>query len=206
MIGLEVNNAVVVNQRKFLEQALSTDPKTVKVLQKLIRDVILQARSQVISQLEFKHGDPHRSRLAVRTSVYKQILGANINIYNSRRRHGTMNYTPARTMRNGQRGGNRRTPSPRTIALQSYAPEDRGFILRFVNSGTDGRYIGGRNGKTEAEKTKFILDHEGRGWRGKITPTNFFGRAGEKALVWAADKLADLIDAEFEKIMNNNKN
>lgn len=206
MIGLEVNDAVVVNQRKFLEQALSTDPKTVKVLQKLIREVILQARSQVINQLEFKNGDPYRSRLAVRTSVYKQILGANINIYNSRRRHGTQNYTPSRTMRNGQRGGNRRTPSPRTIALQSYAPEDRGFILRFVNSGTDGRYIGGRNGKTEADKTRFILNHKSRGWRGKITPTNFFGQAGEKAMVWAADKLANLIDAEFEKIMDNNKN
>lgn len=205
MIGLEVNDAVVVNQRKFLEQALSTDPKTVKVLQKLIRDVILQARSQVINQLEFKNGDPYRSRLAVRTSVYKQILGANINIYNSRRRHGTQNYTPARTMRNGQRGGNRRTPSPRTIALQSYAPEDRGFILRFVNSGTKARYTGGRNG--EGDKfDRFIMNHDGRGYRGSIQGTNFFGRAGEQALVWAADKLADLIDAEFEKIMNNNKN
>lgn len=200
MIGLEVNDALVIKQQDILEKALSTNPKTEKILQKLIRNVILQARSQVISDLQFKNGDPRRTRLAVRTSVYKQILGANINIYNSRRRHGTQNYTPSRTMRNGQRGGNRRTPSQRTIDLQSYAPEDRGFILRFVNAGTKARYNGGRN------DDRFTKNHDGRGYRGSIQGTNFFGQAGEKALVWAADKLADLIDAEFEKIMDNNKN
>ena len=35
MIGLEVNDAVIVEQRKVLEQALSTNPKTQKALQKL---------------------------------------------------------------------------------------------------------------------------------------------------------------------------
>lgn len=195
-----MNDALVIKQQDILEKALSTNPKTEKILQKLIRNVILQARSQVISDLQFKNGDPRRTRLAVRTSVYKQILGANINIYNSRRRHGTQNYTPSRTMRNGQRGGNRRTPSQRTIDLQSYAPEDRGFILRFVNAGTKARYNGGRN------DDRFTKNHDGRGYRGSIQGTNFFGQAGEKALVWAADKLADLIDAEFEKIMDNNKN
>lgn len=202
MLGLEVNDAVVIDQRKFLEQALSTDPKTVKVLQGLIRDVIMQARARVISELDFKNGDPRRSRRAVRTAVYKQILGANINIYNSRRRHGTQNYTPMRTLRDGQRGGNRRQPSQRTIDLQSYAPEDRGFILRFVNSGTKPRYNGGRNGQ-DTKFDRFIMNHDGKGYRGSIQGTNVFGRAGERALVWAADKLADLIDGEFEKIMNN---
>lgn len=195
-----MNDALVIKQQDILEKALSTNPKTEKILQKLIRNVILQARSHVISDLQFKNGDPRRTRLAVRTSVYKQFLGANINIYNSRRRHGTQNYTPSRTMRNGQRGGNRRTPSQRTIDLQSYAPEDRGFILRFVNAGTKARYNGGRN------DDRFTKNHDGRGYRGSIQGTNFFGQAGEKALVWAADKLADLIDAEFEKIMDNNKN
>lgn len=203
MLGLEVNDAVVIEQRKFLEQALSTDPKTVKVLQGLIREVILQARARVISELDFKNGDPRRSRRAVRTAVYKQILGANINIYNSKRRHGTQNYTPPRTLRPGQRGGNRRPQSQRTIDLQSYAPEDRGFILRFVNSGTKERFNGGRNGEG-TKFDRFIMNHEGKGFRGSIEGTNFFGRAGERALTWAADKLADLIDAEFEKIMSNN--
>ena len=203
MLGLEVNDAVVIDQRKFLEQALSTDPKTVKVLQGLIREVILQARARVISQIDFQNGDPRRSRRAVRTSVYKQILGANINIYNSKRRHGTQNYTPPRTLRPGQRGGNRRPQSQRTIDLQSYAPEDRGFILRFVNSGTKERFNGGRNGEG-AKFDRFIMNHDGKGYRGSIQGTNFFGRAGERALTWAADKLADLIDAEFEKIMSNN--
>ena len=47
MIGLEVNDAVIVEQRKVLEQALSTNPKTQKALQELIRQVILEARAQV---------------------------------------------------------------------------------------------------------------------------------------------------------------
>lgn len=202
MLGLEVNDAVVIDQRKFLEQALSTDPKTVKVLQGLIRDVIMQARARVISELNFKNGDPRRSRRAVRTAVYKQILGANINIYNSRRRHGTQNYTPPRTLRPGQRGGNRRPQSQRTIDLQSYAPEDRGFILRFVNDGTNDRVIPFT--PHEDRKPSKWNKHPNTGNRGRIGDTNFFGRAGERAMTMAADKLADLIDAEFEKIMSNN--
>ena len=85
MIGLEVNDAVIVEQRKVLEQALSTNPKTQKALQKLIRRVVMEARSKVVSAAENAiKNDPRHAARAVRTAVYKKILGANINIYNSR--------------------------------------------------------------------------------------------------------------------------
>ena len=197
-----MNEAVVVKQQEILEHALSTDPKTQKALQKLIRQVILEARAKVVNSIQFQNGDPRRSRQAVRTSVYKQILGANINIYNSKRRHGTQNYTPPRTLRPGQRGGNRRPQSQRTIDLQSYAPEDRGFILRFVNDGTNDRVVPFT--PHEDRKPSKWNKHPNTGNRGRIGGTNFFGLAGERAMTMAADTLADLIDAEFEKIMSNN--
>ena len=49
MIGLEFNDTVIVEQRKVLEQALSTNPKTQKALQKLIRRVVMEARAKVVS-------------------------------------------------------------------------------------------------------------------------------------------------------------
>ena len=95
MIGLEVNDAVIVEQRKVLEQALSTNPKTQKALQNLIRRVVMEARAKVVGAAEnAMKDDPRHAARAVRTAVYKKILGANINIYNSRKAHGTSNYTP----------------------------------------------------------------------------------------------------------------
>ena len=83
MIALDINDNVLVEQRKVLEQALSTNPKTQKALQKLIRQVVKQARTEVVGGIKFKDGDPRGAAQAVRTAVYKKILGANLNIYSS---------------------------------------------------------------------------------------------------------------------------
>ena len=79
MFGLDVNEVAVVEQSQLLERLLSTNPKTQKALQELIRQVILEARAQVVSSIQFQNGDPRQARRAVRTAVYKKILGANIN-------------------------------------------------------------------------------------------------------------------------------
>jgi len=199
MIGLEINDSVVMEQRQVLEQALSTNPKTQKALQKLIRQVILEARAQVVGSIQFQNGDPRQTRRAVRTTVYKQILGANINIYNSRRAHGSTSYEPPRKGTTG-RGGNRRSRNSNTQRIMSYEANDRGFILRFVNSGTNGRNIHFTvNESRHADKWNA---HPNTGNRGQITPRNFFRPAGERALVQAADHLANLIDSELENILN----
>lgn len=204
MFQFEANEAIIVEQNKVLEQALSTNPKTQNVLRKLIRKVIMQARASVVAGIKFDNGDPRGSARAVRTAVYKKILGANINIYNSRKAHGSTTYEPPRHP--SHRGGNRRTRSGRTQQIMSYGALDRGFILRWVNSGTKGRYSGyGRNGKTAAEYDRFVLRTGGRGWRGSIAARNFFRGAGEQALVRAADALANLIDTELENILNKKK-
>ena len=208
MIGLEINDAVVLEQQQILEKALSTNPKTQKALQKQIRQVIFEARAEVMNSIKFDNGDPRQSRRAVRTAVYKKILGGNINILDGRNaRHGN-NYEPPRKVypgMKGHRGGNRLPRGQRTQDILTYAPQSRGFILRFVNSGTNPRYAAGRNGRWDRNgnnKTFFALQEQGDFYRGAIAPRNFFKGAAERALVKACDTLANLIDTELEAILN----
>ena len=199
MIGLDVNDVAIVEQKQILEKALSTNPQTQKALQKLIRQVILEARAQVVNSIQFQNGDPRQARRSVRTTVYKQILGANINIYNSHQAHGRTSYDPPRKGNTG-RGGNRRPRSMNTQRIMSYGPNDRGFILRFVNSGTNGRNIQFKT--DDRRKVDKWNKHPNTGNRGQITARNFFRGAGERALVQAADHLATLIDTELNNILN----
>lgn len=183
MIGLEINDAVVLEQQQILEKALSTNPKTQKALQKLIRQVIKEARDQVVNSVHFDNGDPRGAAYSIRRSVYKKILGANINIYNSRKAGRPTSYEPPRKLREGQRGGNRMARSPKTQRMMSYGPNDRGMVLRWVNSGTGERTSYGGN-------------------RGAIAARNWFSPKGQAALQKAADNLANLIDTELEAILN----
>ena len=199
MFGLDVNEAALVEQSQLLERLLSTNPKTQKALQELIRRVILEARSQVVRSIQFDNGDPRQARRSVRTAVYKKILGANINIYNSRQAHGRTSYEPARKGSTG-RGGNRRSRSIDTQRIMSYGPYDRGFILRFVNSGTNGRNI--KFSTNESRHVDKWNAHPNTGNRGRITPRHFFRPIGERALAQAADHLANLIDTELMKMLN----
>ena len=71
MIGLEFNDTIILEQQKVLEAALSTNPKTQKALQKLIRKVILEARKSVVTAADAKmENDPRHAAQAVRTYVY----------------------------------------------------------------------------------------------------------------------------------------
>ena len=191
MIGLEVNDAVIVEQRKVLEQALSTNPKTQKALQKLIRKALMDVRPHLVAAARGAMGsDPRGAAQGIRTSVYKKILGGNVNILNMRKKAGTpTSYEPPRKLRPGQRGGNRVPRGKRTDTVMHYGPHDRQWILRFINSGTGDRTAGTRGGRLS-------------GNRGSIAARNFFGSAGSSALTKAADNLAMLIDTELEAMLN----
>ena len=207
MIGLEVNDAVVLEQQKVLEAALSTNPKTQKALQKLIRKALMEARASLSDYIKTKlaNDDPRGAARAVRTSVYKKILGGNINILNSKKAHGTNSYEPPRTLRTGQRGGNRRPRSKRTDTVIHYAGEDRQFILRFVDSGTKQRAIERQvEVKRAGSGSKFVWrqDASKYGNRGSIAARNFFKTGAESRLRIAAEYLADLINEELEAMLN----
>ena len=206
MIGLEVNDAVILEQQKVLEAALSTNPKTQKALQKLIRKALLQARASMVNYVKTKldNGDPRGAARAIRTSVYRKILGGNINILDPKKAHGTNSYEPTRTLRPGQRGGNRRPRSTRTDKVMHYAGEDRGFILRFVDSGTKQRAIERLMEFKKAgggSKFKWVQDASQYGNRGSISALGFFRSGAEPRLQYAVEYLADLIDEELEKML-----
>ena len=146
--------------------------------------------------------DPRGAARAVRTSVYKKILGGNINILNSKKAHGTNSYEPPRTLRPGQRGGNRRPRSQRTNTVMHYAGEDRQFILRFVDSGTKQRAIERLTRVSGTNKFRWTQDASKYGNRGSIAARNFFKAGAEPRLIRATEYLADLIDEELEAMMN----
>lgn len=201
MFSFEADNAVILKEQKALEAALSTNPKTQKALQKLIREVILEARRNIVNAThkELKY-DPREAARAVRTTVYRKVLGGNVNIYNTKKAHGTTPYRPPRKLEPGQRGGNRRPRSMKTARYMSYNGLDRGFILRWVNDGTRDRSISfTHNNKRKVDKWN---KHPNTGNRSRVTSYSFFVRFGEDALNRAADKLAELIDTELVNIMN----
>lgn len=186
MFNVDIDNTQIIEQQQLLEKALSTNASTERVLRKLIRSEILAARKKVVADAKLKN-DPRGARQAVRTSVYKKILGANINIFSSRRAHSPNSYEPPRKLKPGQWGGNRRKRSARTNTVMHYGSLDRGFILRFQNSGTGNRSI------------------QPSGNRGSLSPKNFFAPAADRVLAQAADNLAGLIETELSKILNDEK-
>ena len=201
MFKFEVNDAGILESQKALEAALSTSPKAQTVLRKIIRKYVMEARAKVVSGINFKNGDPRGAARAVRTAVYKKVLGANINIFNSRKAHGSNNYEPPRK---GvpNRGGNRRSRGTRTARIMSYDALDRGFILRWLNSGVDDRAI--RFTQREGRKTDKWNKHPNTGNRGSIAPRNFFRPLGDRAMGIMRSNLEAAIEAEMQALLNEN--
>ena len=191
MFGFDIKDGVVMQQSRVLEQALSTNPKTQEALQKLIQRALKDIRPEMVAAARSAmKSDPRGAANGIRLTVYRKILGGNINILNRRSKAGSVsNYEPPRKLQPGQRGGNRVPRGERTNTVMHYGPIDRQWILRFINSGTGERTAGTRGGRLS-------------GNRGSIAPRNFFRGAGERALTKAADNLATLIDTELEAMLN----
>ena len=165
--------------------------KTQTALRKLINKVLKEAREKTVKNVRFK-SDPRAARESIRRTTYKKILGANLNIYNSRKAGKPTSYEPPRKLKPHQRGGNRVPRGQRTNTVMHYGPHDRGWILRIVNSGTGERTAGTKSGRLG-------------GNRGSISSRNFFRGAAESTLVQAADNLANLIDTELTNLLNKTK-
>lgn len=209
-MALIIDDTLIRNQEQNLKAAMSTDPKMRKVIQQHIREALFAARREVMASSPMEN-DPRKAIQAVRTSVYKEVLGGNINILTGKRQkagaHGTNSYIPPRKLQPGQRGGNRRLRSERTKQIQGYAPLDRGFVLRFVNSGTKTRVIGFRNtikGNRDRYNSIVTRIHRGdkihTGNRGSIAPRNWFRNTAENAMSNAAATIAEMIEIEASAI------
>ena len=125
-------------EREMLDRLLASNPDMEKRMQDIIRKVLSYARAEVSKGAKSSiPNDPRNAYKAVKTAIYKRILGGSVSILNRRRASGrTSNYEPPRTLQPGQRGGNRVPRGARTQQLMSYEGADRAFILRFLNSGT----------------------------------------------------------------------
>lgn len=157
--------------------------------EKVIRGVIAKVLKDVRGKLSMSAraalpNDPRQAYRAVKHSVYKTILGGNVSILNSERKSGKAYPVPEQKPRFA-RGGNRTARSRRTEDLMSYFGTDRGFILRFLNSGTSQR------------QSRY-------GNRGSISARNWFPGAAHAQMEQAAQVIADLVSQEITNRFNNN--
>lgn len=186
MIELEFDNTSTVRQKQALEAMLTSNPDTAAAIRKLISQEVSKARAEVAKAASGAlKSDPREAWKAVRRSVYKSILGGQVNILNQKGgASGTNGYKPKRKLDSNphQRGGNRCKRSAETERIDGYVGKNRGFILRFVNSGTAER------------QTRY-------GNRGSIAARNWFAQDGQRALDAAAERLSALIDRELVRIM-----
>ena len=196
----------LTEQMQQLDALLSTNPDMEKRMQNVIRKVLTKAQRQMSKDIASDMpNDPRHAAKAVRKMVYRQLLGGNINILRKRRATaGASTYTPTRTLKTGQRGGNRRLRGERTMRMESYNASDRGFILYWLNSGTGARSMGRFN--TDSHRSQVRRGSQGgdvnkygktsnTGNRGSIRPRNVFASH--------LMELSNFIDRELIKEFND---
>lgn len=208
MFGFKIDTNEVRVSKKHIEAYLTENPEVKKALQELISTEIAKARGRLAADMKKDMpGSTHESWRSVRRVVYEKVFGGNLNILNMKR--GTAKWSVRQKVRKVDQnphmwGGNRRKRSGRTIQMDGYEGKARGFILRWVNDGTKQRFIGGRNTyKTNIEYLNRIK--VGTGNRGRITARYLFGKYADRELNEAAKVIADMIDLEMEKAINNSK-
>ena len=196
-------------QRKQLEKLMTTDPRMRELVSLAIRRVLIRVRKALVSQAKTgleMDSDPRHAYKAIRTAVYKRLLGGNINIL-ARRKAGKE--TEFKKGRKGlpKKGGNRWGRSLRTAKLEGYEGLDRGFILRFLNAGTFDRMItsytdkGGTSHTLRSGSTSNIRTRARGGNRGQITARNWFGGASQRELENVSNQFQEMIDDIIEGLV-----
>ena len=168
---------------------MTTDPELAGMFRKYIRNVLKDARKKLSQDVKsYMKADPRKAAQAVKFSVYKSMFGGNLSILQKKRGTAGARYELKRKRKVEQnpkmRGGNRR---PRIDdgrnRLDYYYGADRGFVLRFIGSGTVQR------------TTRF-------GNRGSIVQTNWFGHTAPWHMENAASQVADEITRYIKQQAN----
>ena len=169
----------------MFEHMMTKDAALEKRFRSIIRYVLKKERNNLSKDARsVMKSDPRKASRAVKFAVYKKMFGGNLSIL-QKRSHGALSkYERPRKLRGGQRGGNRRARSnDNRNRLEKYYGADRGFILRFLNSGTVER------------ETRY-------GKRGSIRRTGWFARTAPWHIDSAARDIADGIN-EYIKLVSN---
>ena len=193
MVQAELNRQVAQNTSEALAVLFVDNPDTRKRIRKIIREELKDAAKRLREDAKYEMDeDPRKAYRAVKSSIYRKILGGNVSILNPRKAGARYQLVRPRKLDQNprQHGGNRRKRSERTNAIDSYFGKDRAFILRFVNNGTNDR------------QTRY-------GNRGRISVSgNWFPNMGQKELELAAENLANVVNEELAEAyaeMNKNK-
>ena len=200
---------------KKLDNMLSKNPAMEKKLQNVIGKFLSEARKYASKEVrEEIDNDPRQAYKAVRRTVYRQLLGGNLNILSKRKAGASGSYQAKRTIKAGQRGGNRRKRSERTERLEGYMGNDRGFILRFLEVGAlkGGGVRQIKNFKTDKHRQDVKRGSQGgskygktvnTGSRGSIKARNFFASIAKSAFANNLDELEKYIDELLNKEFNS---
>ena len=185
-----MQNAIQIESNVHLERLLTTDPTMEQYIRTAIGYVMEKARKDVVSKAaSVMQSDPKKAASAIRRTIYKQVLGANLNILR-KKRAGRKGNVPSST----------RGRSADTERYLGYQGSDRGFILRFINAGTDDRVATHMNDHP-IKRSGMVKSHIYRsgqiGGRGSILGHDFFGPAAKAAI----EEATELLTKEFEKIV-----
>ena len=173
-----------IEQQRIFEHLLTTDPYFDLNTKAAVRKVLKEARGKISQDVSaYIQSDPRKAARAIKHTVYKQIFGGNISILAKRKAGPKYDLIRAKTSTPGQVGGNRRPRVESRNRLDQYYGSDRGFILRFLNSGTVSR------------QTRY-------GNRGAIARSNWFGHVAPWHMQQAAEELAAAIN-EYVKQQSN---
>jgi hypothetical protein len=206
MIHAEIDRQILENHKLALQACMTVDSEMGKRLRELIFQELKRVRNDIAGRLKFANGDPRGTRGAVKRYIASKYLGGVVRIMDGKASGNRNSYEAPRKLRQGQRGGNRMIRSKRTDDILHYGPDERGFVLRFINSGTHPRYANGRNGKWNKQgnnSTFFKLQEQGDYFRGSIAPRNFMSRLGTPAMQKAVENLSRMVDEEFDKLFKS---
>ena len=173
-----------IEKQRMFEHLMTTDPGFDRNVRVVIRKVLQEARSNISKDAaDFIQNDPRQAARAIKYSVYKEIFGGNVSILQRRRAGAKYELIRQKTSRPGQVGGNRRPRVASRNRLDQYFGADRGFILRFLSSGTVNR------------QTRY-------GNRGAIRRSDWFGHTAPFQMEKAAQNVAIAIN-EYVKLQSN---
>lgn len=168
---------------------MTKDPDMAAIFRKYIRNVLREARKKLTQDAKtYMKSDPRKAARAVRYSVSKSLFGGDVNILSKKRGTAGAKYELKRQRKIDQnpkmRGGNRRKRiDDGRNRLEYYYGADRGYILRFLGSGT-------------------VQRKSGFGNRGSIRQTNWFGKTAHRHMDEAASQVAEAINEYVMKQAN----
>lgn len=157
------------------------DPKFREMLQEGIRAVMWSIRNDASKEIqEILKNDPRSAYRAVHNSVYKKIIGGNINILTQRKALRKGNPIPAPSNRYGKiTGATYRGRTRRTLDFYGYNGIDRGMILRWLNDGTSERYTKNMDGGRFNVANREMIRKQRDNWHNKSKGEKYrFARIG----------------------------